>query len=267
MKRIRTIPFLLFLMCLVAAMPYALGQVGLEAANLEPFASFEGAKIDAVKVGVTLCHIPPGNPANAQTIVVGQAAVAAHLAHGDYLGECHPTCEVGVPSPVSKTGQTLCFDAGGSLIDCVATGQDGEYQTGVSVDPRFTDNADGTVTDNLTGLIWLKNVDCFGHTDWIRGLDLLNTLSSGACGLSDGSVVGDWRMPNVKELQSLIDYGQFNPALPPGNPFSGVPGAYWSSSAYVYLPDTAWLVDLYYGRVTTNLKSQPFLVWPVRGGR
>lgn len=37
---------------------------------------------------VTLCHVPPGNPANAHTITVGQPAAAAHLRHGDYLGNC-----------------------------------------------------------------------------------------------------------------------------------------------------------------------------------
>lgn len=37
---------------------------------------------------VAICHIPPGNPANAHTILVGEKAVAAHLAHGDILGAC-----------------------------------------------------------------------------------------------------------------------------------------------------------------------------------
>lgn len=37
---------------------------------------------------VTLCHVPPGNPANAHTITVSENAVDAHLAHGDYLGPC-----------------------------------------------------------------------------------------------------------------------------------------------------------------------------------
>src|SRR5215208_3529281 len=37
---------------------------------------------------VTICHIPPGNPANAHTISVGEAAVPAHLAHGDFIGSC-----------------------------------------------------------------------------------------------------------------------------------------------------------------------------------
>jgi hypothetical protein len=44
---------------------------------------------------VVLCHVPPGNPGNAHTIMVGQAAVAAHLAHGDYLGPCQPPTENG----------------------------------------------------------------------------------------------------------------------------------------------------------------------------
>ena len=43
---------------------------------------------DDIEDKVTICHIPPGNPENAHTIVVGGSAVAAHLAHGDFEGEC-----------------------------------------------------------------------------------------------------------------------------------------------------------------------------------
>ena len=62
---------------------------------------------------------------------------------------------------VPQTGQTKCYDNVGQEIDCEDTGQDGDFQAGVEWPvPRFTDNADGTVTDNLTGLIWLKNANC-----------------------------------------------------------------------------------------------------------
>jgi hypothetical protein len=221
-----------------------------------------------VSAKVTLCHIPPGNAANARTIVLGQAAVAAHLAHGDYLGECHLACEVGVPSPAPKTGQTRCWDADGVAIDCAGTGQDGEYQKGVAVNPRFTDNLDGTVTDNLTGLIWLQSANCFSYQAWYDALTLSNALASGDCGLTDGSVAGDWRLPNRKELESLIDLGQTNPALPAGHPFLGFQlGWYWSSTAYAYDPLYAWYGDLYYGYVNTYYKSNTSFVWPVRGGQ
>jgi hypothetical protein len=46
------------------------------------------AAVVAGEEKVTICHIPPGNPDNAHTIVVGAPAVPAHLAHGDSLGEC-----------------------------------------------------------------------------------------------------------------------------------------------------------------------------------
>jgi hypothetical protein len=51
-------------------------------------------------------------------------------------------------APVPQTGQTLCVDQSGS-INCAGTGQDGDLQAGVALpQPRFTDNGDGTVTDN-----------------------------------------------------------------------------------------------------------------------
>ena len=110
---------------------------------------------------------------------------------------------------VAKTGQTLCYDVAGGTIACAGTGQDGQYQAGIDpvVAPtccgttnayntpawtgvRFTDNGDGTVTDNLTALIWLKNANCFGPPNWATALSDANTLANGSCGLSDGSSAG-----------------------------------------------------------------------------
>jgi hypothetical protein len=141
----------------------------------------------------------------------------------------------------------------------------------------FTDNGDGTVTDNLTGLIWLKNASCFGSRTWAQALSDCNALADGSCGLTDGSVAGDWRLPNVKELQSLIHYGVYNPALPDtagtgkwteGDPFSGVQSNYyWSATTSALYTGNAWYVYLHNGGVFNSLKVYSFYVWPVRGGK
>ena len=113
------------------------------------------------------------------------------------------------PAPVEVTGQTMSS----------AFGDDGDIQAGVPFPtPRFTDKGNGTVKDNLTGLIWLKNANCFVPETWANALKAATLADDPAstttdCGLSDGSVAGDWRLPNVKELQSLIDFGFSGPAL------------------------------------------------------
>ncbi|MCF8146192.1 MAG: DUF1566 domain-containing protein [Deltaproteobacteria bacterium] len=177
--------------------------------------------------------------------------------------------EKAIPTQVPKTGQTTSY----------RTHDDGDLEKGVTwPSPRFTDNEDGTVTDNLTGLIWLKNANCAGGTvNWNTAVDYCAALYDGCtgcfggeadCGLSDGSVAGDWRLPNAKELHSLIDFGQYNPALPSGNPFTGVQSYhYWTSSTYGDDTDYAWYVHLYYGRVYCDVKTRTYYVWPVRGGQ
>ena len=188
---------------------------------------------------------------------------------------------------VAKTGQTQCWDATGTLIDCAGTGQDGQYQAGIDpvVAPtccgttnayntpawtgvRFTDNGDGTVTDNLTALIWLKNANCYGPPNWATALSNANTLANGSCGLSDGSTAGQWRLPNVNELHSLIDLTQSNPALPAGHPFTGVRSSfYWTSTPVADSTSYAWFVFLYNGVVGDDDETMTYYVWPVRGGQ
>jgi hypothetical protein len=174
------------------------------------------------------------------------------------------------PTGVAQTGQTTCTNASGTVISCAGTGQDGALLKGVTVSPRFTDNGNGTVTDNLTGLIWLKTVSCFGSSsNWNTALSDANTLHNGSCGLTDGSAAGDWRLPNIMELLSLIDNGQVNPALPPGHPFTGVGVEAWSSTTHADVPSEAWWVALAYGAYAYGGKTgfSGVSVWPVRGGR
>ena len=185
---------------------------------------------------------------------------------------------------VAKTGQTQCWDSGGTLIPCAGTGQDGQYQAGI--DPavtaifgtayntpawtgvRFTDNGDGTVTDNLTALVWLKNANCFGTRAWATALSDANGLASGSCGLSDGSSAGAWRLPNGNELHSLIDLSQSNPALPAGHPFTGVQSnIYWTSTTVDYQPAGAVVVVMSSGALVGGVKAGSSYVWPVRGGQ
>ena len=155
---------------------------------------------------------------------------------------------------VPQTGQTTSY----------AAGDDGDVQEGVPwPNPRFTDNANGTITDNLTGLVWLKNGNCFGAQAWATAIASANGLASGVCGLTDGSTVGQWRLPNQKELRSLVDLSGNSPA----QPFTAVQGSsYWSGSTVANGTDSAWLVT-FNGTVHYNYKTYYYYVWPVRSGQ
>jgi hypothetical protein len=181
------------------------------------------------------------------------------------------------PLPVSKTGQTLCYDSLGATIDCAGTGQDGNLQKGIAPPvPRFTDNLNGTVTDNATGLVWLKNANCSSSMKlWDDALTFAKNLSTGICGLSDGSASGQWRLPNRRELQSLVELGNIDtPGLPSGHPFLNLPCSptqscyYWSSTSYAKDSTCAWLVELSDGTLANYYtKYFGWYVWPVRAGQ
>ena len=183
-------------------------------------------------------------------------------------------------APVPQTGQTTCWDPGTNapLASCSGTGQDGDFQAGTALpSPRFTDNGDGTVTDNLTRLIWLQEANCVGTKSWADALSFANNLDDPQCGLMDGSVSGDWRLPNVRELQSLFHYGFFGPALSDAagtarwttnaDAFTNFPpnNIYWSSTTGENSPVHAWAVGSFGGNVFQGLKTDVVIVLPVRG--
>ncbi|RJX23877.1 MAG: DUF1566 domain-containing protein, partial [Desulfobulbus sp.] len=238
----------------------------------------------------------PGNIRSGTTIfgVAGDTNVvntgSGDAAATDLLAAKHAWVDgvevIGIRNPavLSKTGQTLCYDPACTVrpcptVDCAGTGQDAEFQKGMSATPRFTDNGDGTVTDNLTGLIWLKDGGCtvFFAGDatgqnkrvWEQALVAANQLASGYCSLADGSVAGDWRLPNIRELQSLVDYSRANPSLPVGHPFLNTAissNYYWTSTTGSVYTDAAWAMSFSGGHDTGDPKTYTNWVRPVRGG-
>jgi serine/threonine protein kinase len=149
--------------------------------------------------------------------------------------------------------------------------------TGLKITNRYTDNGDGTVTDNRTGLIWLKNANCFNRQNWKTAMQSAANLADGQCGLSDGSKPGDWRLPTKEEWEAMVDK-KYWPALSnaagtdkwkEGDAFSGVQSNhYWSSTSNANGTPSAWRVNLNngYGNVNDGNKTNTEYVWPVRGG-
>ena len=200
-------------------------------------------------------------------------------------GSIQSVAAMSVPGPLAESGQSSCFDAAGNLTTCgvgVGAGQEGHVQPGVEWPiPRFTENGDGTVTDNMTGLIWLENANCAGTTfDFDGALSFANTLWDGStshgggdCGLSDGSVTGDWRVPNMLEAVSLLDHGYYNPGLPnttgtgqwtAGDPFTNIQSSYWTSTFNPQNYQFAHVL-LFFPRLSSDWKTNLQYVWPVRG--
>jgi hypothetical protein len=128
--------------------------------------------------------------------------------------------------------------------------------------------SDDLVVDKETGLVWPREANLLGQRDWLNSNTLCRELE---LGMRSG-----WRLPTVEELSSLVDTGQPNLALPPGNPFvnvkygSGVP-AYWSSTNCENPTGVAWIVNFWRGAGPhlAGLQDKSILgfVWPVRGGK
>ncbi|MEI7538740.1 MAG: DUF1566 domain-containing protein [Comamonadaceae bacterium] len=129
---------------------------------------------------------------------------------------------------------------------------------------RYTYSANGAeVTDVQVGLVWRR---CSEGQIWGAGIcSGTPTTFTHEQALAYTRTQTVWRVPNVKELSSLVDTSRFNPAID-GNAFPLTPSVlYWSSSPDVRLPSLAWAVDFGLGGVvSSNRYSSTVLLRLVR---
>jgi len=160
------------------------------------------------------------------------------------------------------TGQTGCFDSRGAAIPCDGSGQDGEFGSGVSWPAKRFSVAGELVFDHLTGLQWLKNANPaeFPMT-WREALDHITRMNG-----EQKWGRTDWRLPNRRELRSLMAFETRKPALPADHPFENVfLGWYWTSTTAVINPAYAWYIHLEGARMFFGRKDQNYLFWPLCG--
>jgi len=121
---------------------------------------------------------------------------------------------------------------------------------------HFTDNGDGTITDNLTELVWQKAPNTQTQ-NWENALVYAENLAL--------ANVSDWRLPNIKELQSLNDESRTNPSINPlFFPSIGV-NNYWSSTSLPNQTTNAWYLNTQFGISTYSSKTTANYVLCVRG--
>jgi hypothetical protein len=139
------------------------------------------------------------------------------------------------------TGQTTCYDIFGNTINCSSTGQDGAY----TINPMsYTDNGDGTVTDNNTGLVWQKQDDG-NRYNWYQASGTFdatsNPTSQNVCGSLNLGGFSDWRMPTKKELMGIVNYSIQSPGPTIDPVFANTKSSfYWSSTSGAGNPSGAW---------------------------
>jgi hypothetical protein len=166
------------------------------------------------------------------------------------------------PAHILQTGQKYCYSEQGAKIPCPGSGQDAELLIGTAwPEPRFSVRSE-TVLDQLTGLVWSRdaNPGQFPCT-WQQAFDLVDRINS-----KHFAGFNDWRLPNRRELRSLMDYQQKKPPLPAQHRFTNIfLYWYWTSTTAAIHPSYAWAVHLEGARMFYNKKTQEAMCWPVRG--
>jgi hypothetical protein len=129
---------------------------------------------------------------------------------------------------------------------------------GVATAGSLTDNGNGTVTDSGTLLMWQQGEG--GAMTWEAALTYCEGLVLPSSGYSD------WRLPNHKELLSLVDDTRYNPSINTTIFSAAFSLNYWSSTTYAYTP-YAWIVYFFYGSSDSYDKTDTYYARCVRGGQ
>ena len=146
-----------------------------------------------------------------------------------------PSCTCSAPLICEGTPRT-CQDP--SWAEWPMPNSPVDVAAGAPNAPSYTDNGDGTITDNVTGLMWQKAVPAKSYT-WAAAVALCPTLT-----LAGHT---DWRLPALIELGSIVDYGQVSPSIDT-TVFTGTPSArFWSSTPLAVDTTQAWYVFFYAG--------------------
>lgn len=130
------------------------------------------------------------------------------------IGASMPSSAADLSYPVIDTYQTECFDLQVNMAKCPEVGQplfgqDAQY---LGTQPDYQKNADGTVTDKVTGLIWAPSIDTNGDGS-VRATDKMD-FDQAAAYAKASRVAGksDWRVPSIKELYSLMHFDGQDPS-------------------------------------------------------
>jgi len=122
----------------------------------------------------------------------------------------------------------------------------------------YTDNGNGTITDNVTSLMWQKEDDNITRT-WDNANSYCDNLTL--------AIYSDWRVPSKKELMSIVDYGTYNPSID-ATYFTGTAASlYWSSTTNAYNSSFTFRVYFLNGSVYGYYKTLNHYVRCVRAGQ
>ena len=181
------------------------------------------------------------------------------------LAVCYGTSNLGAQGVHSfrkalpDTGQTTVYNSGG--------GDDASY---IKPNPQmaYIDNGDGTVTDKYTGLMWMKcsigqtGSSCSGSASTFNWSSAIST-----CEALNFAGYSDWRLPNMKELFSLIKFeGSSGPYIDTTYFPNTVSNYYWTSTTYLPTTTAAMYVNFNSGDVNYYFKTSNFYVRCVRAG-